>query len=197
MRKSYAALLAVLSGVATALAIGWANDLDYWQRISVIGSEFTRPVAARADAAAREVSDPAAVRGLVDSPAPATHKAEKPSDKETADGWLTWAKATRGRDSTWMPPVYSRLRDVKSVQSCVIEFRVLQIEGANARIIYHNNDRAWLTGGLPGLAANTSYSCKGLFTPAGTYQFKSSDGTQTLPAFHYLGEVPDLFATAK
>ena len=195
MRISYAALLAVLSGVATALAIGWANDLDYWQRISAIGSECTRPVAARADAGAREVSDPAAVHGIVDSPG--TYKAEKPSDKETADGWLTWAKATRGRDSTWMPPVYSRLSDLKSVQSCVIEFRALQIESANARIVLHRGDRVWLTGEIPGLAANKSYSCKGLFAPAGTYQFKSSDGTQTLPAFHYLGEVPDLFATAK
>lgn len=197
MSKFYAGLMAVLCVVVTALVIGWVNDLDYWRRIRTINFEITRPQSAKAGET-HEISESTTPRGIKDSPTPAENKVDKPSDKETADAWLAWAKATRGRDSNWMPPVYHRLADIKSVQHCAIEFRVVQIEDSNARIIYHQGERFWLTGNFPGLVLNKVYSCKGLYAPTGTYQFKTAtEGTQSLSSFRYLGEAPDLFAPVR
>jgi hypothetical protein len=198
MSKFYAGLMAVLCVVTTALMIGWVNDLDYWKRIRTINFELTRPQTAKAGESVREITESTAPAMTKDVPTPSENKVDKPTDRENADSWLSWARATRGRDSNWMPPVYNRLEDIKSVQNGAIEFRVAQIEDSNSRIIVHHGERFWLTGNFPGLVLNKAYICKGLYAPTGTYQFKTAtEGTQSLASFRYLGEAPDLFAPVR
>ncbi len=196
MPKFYGVLIAIFSVVVTALVIGWTNNLDYWRRIHTINSEITRP-AVHEGATNHESTEPATSPRIKDPAAPIEANADKPTDKETIDGWLAWAKAARGRDPNWMPQTYTRLGDIKGVQSCAVEFAVLQIDDANARIVAHHGERIWLTGYIPGLIVNKSYTCKALFSPAGNYQYKTAtEGARTLPAYRFLGELPEYF-TAK
>ena len=139
MPKYYGFIIAILSIVGTALFIGWKNNLDYWRRIHTINCEITRP-------ANESHTDPMTASTSKETAAPADVNADKPTDRETVDGWLAWAKAARGRDPNWMPQTYTRLGEIKGVQSCAIEFTVLQIDDSTARIISHNGERLWLTG---------------------------------------------------
>ncbi len=189
MPKFYGIIIAFISVVTTALVIGRANNLDYWRRIHTINCEITRPASHDGN---RESTEPTTSTPPIDA------NADKPTDKESIEGWLAWAKAARGRDPNWMPQTYTRLGDIKGVQSCAVEFTVLQIDDSNARIISHNGERLWLTGHIPGLIVNKVYTCKSLFSPAGTYQYKTStDGVRTIPAYRYLGELPEYLAAKK
>ena len=192
MPKYYGVFIALISVLATALIIGWVNNLDYWRRIHTINCEITRP--ASHDGGNQQSTEPTA------TPAngPLEANADKPTDKESVDGWLAWAKAARGRDPNWMPQTYTRLGDIKGVQSCDVEFTVLQIDDANARIVSHHGERLWLTGFIPGLVVNKAYTCKALFSPAGNYQYKTAtEGVRTLPAYRFLGELPEYLAAKK
>ncbi len=192
MSKLQTGIMVAVSVILTTLVIGWVNDLDYWRRLRAINSEITRPAEAKESPAAREVSEVASLHEYKESPAPPQIKSEKPTDKEVVESWLNGVKALRARDPNAMPPVYTRLSELKNVQSCAVVFTVLQIDDANARIIYHLGERIWLTGNIPGMVENKTYTCKGLFVPSGTYQFKGADGTKVLNAYRYLGEAPDV-----
>ncbi len=190
MNKFYLVVTAVISVASTALAIGWSNDLDYWRRIHTINGEITR-----APASKESVPTEATFQHTA-SATPAA--ADKPTDRQTIEAWLGEARAARLRDPLWTPPVYSKLGDLKKAQVCSVEFTVLQIDDADARIVLHRGERLWLTGHIPGLVADKLYSCKALFAPAGTYQFNTAtDGTRTLAAFRYLGEIPEIAGTKK
>lgn len=191
MPKYYGFIIAILAIAGTALFIGWKNNLDYWRRIHTINCEITRP-------ANESHTDPVTASISKETAAPAEVNADKPTDQETVDGWLAWAKAARSRDPNWMPQTYTRLGEIKGVQSCAVEFTVLQIDDSTARIISHNGERLWLTGHIPGLIVNKVYACKSLFSPAGTYQYKTAtDGVRTMPAYRYLGELPEYLAAKK
>ena len=190
MNKFYLVITAVISVASTALAIGWSNDLDYWRRIHTINSEITRPPASKEGIPTESTFHHSA------SASPTA--ADKPTDRQSIDVWLVEARTARLRDPLWTPPVYTRLGDLKSAQVCAVEFTVLQIDDADARIVLHRGERLWLTGHIPGLAIDKLYSCKALFAPAGTYQYNTTtDGTRTLAAFRYLGEIPDIAGTKK
>jgi len=189
MPKYFGLIIALISVLATALVVGWVNNLDYWRRIRTINGEITRP--ACHDGGNHESTGPAGA-------APIDANADKPTDKESIDGWLAWAKAARGRDPNWVPQTYTRLSDIKGVQSCDVEFTVLQIDDNNARIVAHNGERLWLTGYIPGLVVNKAYTCKALFSPAGSYQYKTAtEGVRTLPAYRFLGESPEYLPAKK
>lgn len=190
MPKYYGVVIALISALATALAIGWVNNLDYWRRIHTINWELTRPACHDA----HESTEPTTASGR----GPIEANADKPTDKESVDGWLAWAKAARSRDPNWMPQTYTRLGDIKGVQSCDVEFTVLQIDDNNARIVAHHGERLWLTGYIPGLVVNKTYASKALFSPAGSYQYKTAtEGVRTLPAYRFLGDFPEYLAAKK
>ena len=192
MPKFYGFIISLISVVATALIIGRVNNLDYWRRIHTINSEITRP-ASQDGSPSHDPTEP-----TTSANAPIEVNADKPTDKESVDGWLAWAKAARGRDPNWMPQVYSRLGDIKGIQSCSVEFTILQIDDSNSRIVAHNGERLWLTGYIPGLMVNKAYTCKALFSPAGSYQYKTAtEGVRTLPAYRFLGEFPEYLIAKK
>ncbi len=192
MPKFYGVIIAIISVVTTAIVIGRVNNLDYWRRIHTINCEITRP--ASQEGATNHDSPEHTTSG---SP-PLEVNADKPTDKESVDGWLAWAKAARGRDPNWTPQTYTRLGDIKGVQSCDVEFTVLQIDDNNTRIVAHHGERLWLTGYIPGLVVNKAYTCKALFSPAGSYQYKTAtEGVRTLPSYRFLGEFPEYLAARK